>query len=935
MKIEQGFNERTIDKLLFDISGQFLRQLVADKNRGRTLVRQLAFAIGRTLDMNTCVLWRPQSEGSGQVGARWSVEEGEDATDLSAQAIKGIIQPFRKILVRTRMMVYEDLAFQQPRIGNVELLLIAAWNAGALKAAESPYQLWVFLESEKESFVLNHLLGWSILYRLLFGYIEERDLRQSAERETLRAKQAVLEVQRAAKIERLSLAADRFQDVLQSATPLLSQGIDTPVEIAQDALRADRNLLEALILRLLDSSWDEAAPGKAPELLAALKKLDSRLPQHDPKIRPLSRILRCWLEPHADLPPFEDSPRDRASADRIARDWIARWIWYRRHSQEAEANGSWERWLPHAVTDLSHLLKRWSIRRQDQEELPEGAWQPGPMGARFISLWLRLWFCQDLLRRELSGEGFLKRPLSQSQRRRYRKDLACVVLETLLALILGHRRDYRSRPDRVATALRTLVEHHAMGVAQFPADVDVRDLLENIRRAHPLGGREFSTGYLHHVFEVYITGQFLSTLLVQPATGEQTTTNGSLQELRARLAGGHTGRALAANGFTRAFNLAALLHNVGRLLFPWWSRQAEKLGNPDRGLREPLRQIGITLAHAASEFAEHCRRELMEGGYFEVFEQKAIGEWLEDKKHTASEADSALLGAWYVHRVASGTDLANEVRRQAVRAVLLARVVTLKINLEADPVAALLVVCDELFAWNPRPVAARAMEAWRWLHERQASSLTTRFESIDLPELHFRIDRIKESGRPPYETLVGILDEPPYLLPSFAIEVADPDEVLDGNVYGVWLGLQQNLGRIEVNSSPATQTEPWIKVRSRVPRQLDGCGLTCRVLLEEVAHRASSKLRTSLEAWLKEWEPRRENDYEECWIKTLKAQEKPFAREEPTAWIEELERLTKDVILNHQAVAAQRLGSSANCGSKSATSNARRKAVSRSQFKGA
>ncbi len=402
------------------------------------------------------------------------------------------------------------------------------------------------------------------------------------------------------------------------------------------------------------------------------------------------------------------------------------------------------------------------------------------------------------------------------------------------------------------------------------------------------------------------------------------TAKGSLQEIRARLAGGHTGGALAANGFTRAFNLAALLHNVGRLLFPWWSRQAEELGNPDRGLREPLRQIGLTLTQAASEFAERCRRELLEGGYFDTFEQKAIGEWLEDKKQTASEADSALLGAWYVHRVASGTDLDSEVRRQAVRAVLLARVVTLRINLEADPVAALLVVCDELFAWNPRPVAARGLEAWRWLHERQASSLTTRFESIELPELHFRIDRIEEEGRPPFETLVGVLDEPLHLLPSFAIEVADPDEVLEGNVPGVWLGLQQNLGRIKVSSSPSRQMEPWIKVRSRVPRQLAGCGLTCRTLLEEVAHRASSKLRTSLEAWLKKWEPLPRNDYEECWIKTLEDQEKPFTREEPTPWIEELERLTREVILNHQAVTAQSLGSSATRGQKQAGS-ARRK----------
>jgi hypothetical protein len=590
----------------------------------------------------------------------------------------------------------------------------------------------------------------------------------------------------------------------------------------------------------------------------------------------------------------------------MAREWIARWTWFLRQSGKEV----WHSWLGHAVSDLSHLLKRWSVAPAERSCLDQGRWQPGAMSARFVSLWLRLWFCHDLLRRELSGDEFEQRPLSAAQRRRYRMDLAYVVRETLRAFVFGSSPYYRPQPERIAKALRTLVENHAAGVARLPLEIDIRGLLEVIGRAHPLGGWELSARHLQHVFEVYITGQFLSTLRVAEAGNGLS----ELPELRARLAGGHTGGTLAAGEFTRAFSLAALLHSVGWLLFPWWSRQAEALGNPDRGLREPLRQISVTLAGAASEFAEHCRRELIEGSYFSALEQRAITDWLDDKKRNASEADAALLGAWYVHRVASsstslnkpGAGLTNEVRRQAVRAVLLARIPTLDIDLQEDPVAALLVVCDELFSWNPRPGGVRPLESRRWLYDQDVLALSNRFLTLELSELHFAIHTDK--NRQQHDTLVATLSAPRYLLPSFVIETANPNRGLDGTTYSIWLGLRQNLGRIKAQAQNETETapersKPWIKIRSQKSEMLTDCNLTIRTLLEEVAHRASSGLRTSLDAWLKEWDTGSTKDKEECSIGPLG---EPFSREESTLWSEELERLVREVILKHQAEAALR-----------------------------
>jgi hypothetical protein len=551
----------------------------------------------------------------------------------------------------------------------------------------------------------------------------------------------------------------------------------------------------------------------------------------------------------------------------------------------ADVEDHWVASSKQATTELAKLLQRWSRIHLEPGENYQPNTEPWPMGsmrAHHVPQWLRLWFCQEILLHDCEQ----KPKMSEVHRRRFREDLAYVLREGLRFFVFGRRADYRTQSEVLAQALRTLVEYHAVQVVKLPAALDVRGLLDVVSESQPVGGREFSAGHLQHIFEVYITGHFLAGLEWQ---GEST--HVELVSVLIRPGAGMVSSPLE-NSFLQAFSLAALLHDCGRLLFPWWTPRVMELARFDRRVGKQLATVQKTLGDAAAEWLNQCRRELGEQSYLTTDEKERLAVWVGDRQ-VRGDGAAALLGAWYLHRIALRVDLDSRLRREAVRAVLLDGIANERLSAKSDPVAALLVLSDELFAWNPQP----GLEV-PFVHRlRSEGRPPPRFESIDLLDLEFRIE---SDGRVRGRFSADVGDRQLPVLPRFRVRLADPDGRPEDPVVETWLRLRQSLGRIELGLKGS-----WIEIESKIPQRVAEAGLDCRRLLSEIADRAPLALRPSLETWIGSL-PEDETapvGYERM---SIQADGKPLHSGELEPYLPELERIEREVIQEFAARAARK-----------------------------
>jgi hypothetical protein len=475
----------------------------------------------------------------------------------------------------------------------------------------------------------------------------------------------------------------------------------------------------------------------------------------------------------------------------------------------------------------------------------------------FLPSWLRLWFCHSLLIEEArrlgssepeaqgDGDAQYRISLSRAQRWRFRRDLAYVIRECLRLFRYGREPNYIYQPMVFSTSLRTLVEHHAIWILNLPRGHDIRGLLREIGR---VGGREdyyFAAGHLQHVLEIYIAGQFYCDLeiQVQDAGGvEKSIFDGwTLQEVLASRSAWRPGE-LKRKEFRKAFSIAALLHDIGILLFPDWAPNAEDLGEIDHVLARNLRSVRDVLDHSAGELLRVCDRELRGEGYYDPTEEPRLAAWIADCVERGTP-DHCLLGAWYLHRICHNVDeLSSDTVLQAVRAVLLHGVVTQPIEVDRDPAAALLVMCDEVFMWNHQHGLPAVDETGRSF---QSIAVDVRPQTTLIDYVKFENLILPPRGDGP---LYGRLEVAGRrrAWPLLEMRLKDPD-YLETPVYFIWLMMAQNLGRI-VRSEYGWA--PLIKLWSKIPGRLDLCELNNHSLLEEAANRASMSLRPSLERWL-------------------------------------------------------------------------------------
>jgi hypothetical protein len=468
-------------------------------------------------------------------------------------------------------------------------------------------------------------------------------------------------------------------------------------------------------------------------------------------------------------------------------------------------------------------------------------------GAPSARNWLALWFSLHVL------YSIGKEPqLRDRESCALHADLAYVLREGLRYACFGHRADYFFQPSTYAAALRRLVEHHAHEIIGLPRDYNVVRLLEEIGDQDGLN-RYVAAEHLQHVLEVYIAGHFILSVKIHVPDAA------SVSLPPAQLDGQTVAEALTSGGgkpsrarlLRQAYCLASLFHDVGHLLFPRDSIPHDSLDWDDPEIAAGLQKVGNSVSEAGGQVAQKCFDDLG----LAYYSKDELARWRGELG--VSEPNHGLLGAWYLHRVGLGvlentTDVdgfreeQTEILRMAVRAVLLHGAATGQIRTDADPVAAMLIVCNEVFEWDPgRHLAPAPSTIGRSFHVMAADvpAREPRDAWIKIPSLSVR------AGDPATGELEAalIVDPTQETFPEIHIGLQAPQR-LDVPVLRLWILKAQSLGRLVPTRHGLC---PTVTMRSRIDVTLLSRGLTTKSLLDRVTERkALSHIRPALRAWL-------------------------------------------------------------------------------------
>jgi hypothetical protein len=460
--------------------------------------------------------------------------------------------------------------------------------------------------------------------------------------------------------------------------------------------------------------------------------------------------------------------------------------------------------------------------------------------------WLCLWLCHTLIVRFCDDES-VRNASVESDRWRFRADLAYVIRESLRFHLYRRRVDYRYQPAAYTAALRTLVEQHSLWIAKVPLALDVKSLLREIGEVRPPEGYHFATGHLKHVLEIYIAGHFLCSIRIDDANDpKHDWTLG--QVLLA--SGEEPPGGLLVEQLLQRFSIAALFHDIGMILFPSLGEAPKKLGRGDQALCDVLGEAHDSMKTTGIALVDRCVKELGE----HVLKGPSWDRWILRQRRTG-QPDHALLGAWYLHRISAEMgEGARGVMAEAARAILLHGAVCERIDVEKEPAAALLVLCDEVFEWEPTSRAAPGPNAvGRSLHAMAVDlqPLPTRMARFGIAGLKVRVmdgklqatirDSRQPAGRTPPHKALRARVRP---LPAIFVELEHP-EFLDLPTYRILLTMAQNLGRL--SASPAGWA-PHVHLTARRHEQVP----TTYRLLKLFARESTLSVRPAIDGWLRE-----------------------------------------------------------------------------------
>lgn len=384
-----------------------------------------------------------------------------------------------------------------------------------------------------------------------------------------------------------------------------------------------------------------------------------------------------------------------------------------------------------------------------------------------------LWFCLLLLK---TSEDEARKLEPQE-----RNALAYVVREDLRFLCFGFEHNAEQRRPyyyfdsrRYTEALCTLLAYHAAQVLGSSFKAPLTDFLHQMARTS--GVSYFPpVEHLQHVVSVYLAGNFLLDVRIAAPELLGAPTLGAV--LRA------TGTQEALRECRQAFILACLFHDVGHLLMPHIAPDLADLAMSSSRLRFDLE------AFCRNVYASVC--QLVGGGVellAEYVNQEERLSWLQAQ---VAHPGHSILGAQLLLRTLPELDrLEPWVVRSAVRAILLHNALDIVLDATEDPVAALLVLCDELFEWNPEQPAAQSAAG------RALQTIAPEVPEHEPSDRLIRLHSISMRWGPERELAVWMtLDGQAARWPTIQIEFQGPQR-LTLPIYELWLRKSRNLGRI-------------------------------------------------------------------------------------------------------------------------------------------
>lgn len=495
-------------------------------------------------------------------------------------------------------------------------------------------------------------------------------------------------------------------------------------------------------------------------------------------------------------------------------------------------------WLDTVALTREPLRKLLSESSSPESDQPLGGLYP------FLTGWLALRLLDHI---HMAGGPRGADRLLSAEMWRFRAHLAFVVREVLRLRVFGAEADFTFDPDAFLDALSSLVEQHAYRIVDLPRDYDLRALLEDIRNPRHADDYPFAVGHLQHALQVYCLAHFLLDLEFVSESSEEETKRPhfhgwTVKQVLASRSGLEPG-GQAVHELQQAMSLAALFHDAGMLLFPRYFFEPSHLARGDCEVEEQLRRVERAVADSAQGLVEACERALREADYFDPASEAALSGWVR-REAEAGHPDHSVLGAWYLHRVSAAVeDTPREVMRQAVRAVLLHQVVTQPVDVSCDPVAALLILCDEVFDWLPSTRSRPLLVGWGGLgrHELDVRRGGSRARRIVLEDVSYNEDR----GR---WVLAQDGSTRDFGWPRISIRLQESDH-LDLPVYQLWLSMVQNLVRLKPSER---DWAPRVQVEGTVPGALDAARLTTFTALERLADSSQLPFRSRLLSYLRE-----------------------------------------------------------------------------------
>lgn len=685
---------------------------------------------------------------------------------------------------------------------------------------------------------------------------------------------------------------------LESSVKLLKQIVEVkPVRLIKQAVDICLSNLQIL----LRSNWTDHSDNKdgkqaepdektnlVKEMTGYAKEIHKSAKNYDNNLYQLKNVINCFyillnLEPHIEV---NDSPvHNKDILLPVLMHWIQMYKLYRPLCQlSAEPSelveNMWNNTVSMTVEYLSDYLEKTGNQIFQEEkkstsdnlgkEMSEDKTSAGTLN------FLYLWFCLMLLyeeKKNMESKTDVHPGLLKGEKIAFRADLAYILREAVQFACFGHRNDYTGEPRQFLTALITLVEYHAHWIVGLPTEYNIRLLFHIIIGDMSRKNFYWAEEHLRHILEVYLAGFFLIWFHVEKKDQqEQSLTVLDILASASELKPGEQRK----KEFKCSYCLAALYHDIGHLLFPIELSTGKDLYPEDAKLKMGLTNVKNELKEAGTVISRRSVEDLKSGNYFEPGSESQLDQWLNTQIKTG-EPDHGLLSAWYLHHVCSSVqESSQEIVRKAVRSILLHNAFTVRIDAEKDPLASLLVLCDELFEWEQiRHIKPPHSSADRFFHIMNAKNTPfgPRYRRIGCYIHKFSISEKQLAG-----TLKTENNE---TWPDVFIITQD-SQYMNISAFALWLMKAQNLGRIKPGKN-GWGPSLLMKGRDDMFHWQQGTGT--KKLLELIAQHSQLPIRPDIARWVTNKNVF-EDGKEEVRLGYL---DPPLCQEDIRSWLTELE----------------------------------------------